>query len=111
MYIDRKVNILGTEYTVKRTLKANDPILETNDGYCDDTLKTIVVEDFVAQSESKGNLEEYAKKVTRHEIIHAFLSESGLQAACDWAVDETIVDYFAIQFPKMVRARRVTDCL
>lgn len=48
------------------------------------------------------------KKQLRHEIIHAFLSESGLQ--CNWqhteqfGHDETTVDWFAIQSPKIFKA-------
>lgn len=38
-------------------------------------------------------------QVLRHELVHAFLYESGLFGYCD---DETLVDYFALQFPKIV---------
>lgn len=105
------INILGTNYHVKKLLKEDDPILEANDGYCDDTTKMIIVEDMMPDTFSKGDLNAYTQKVIRHEIIHAFLSESGLQASCDWAVNETIVDYFAIQFPKMVKAMQEAKCL
>jgi hypothetical protein len=36
----------------------------------------------------------------RHELIHAFLFESGLDC-CSWADKEEIVDWIAIQFPKL----------
>ena len=52
-----------------------------------------------------GDFDFLQKKQLRHEIIHAFLSESGLQ--CNWqhmeqfGHDETTVDWFAIQSPKI----------
>lgn len=48
------------------------------------------------------------RKQLRHEIIHAFLAESGLQSNYEhykqFGHEETIVDWFAIQFPKMIKA-------
>ena len=41
----------------------------------------------------------------RHEIIHAFLFESGLECnslkTYNWAENEEMVDWFAIQSPKI----------
>lgn len=36
----------------------------------------------------------------RHELVHAFLFESGLSVN-SWADNEEIVDWIAIQFPKL----------
>ena len=56
------------------------------------------------------DLDAYGRKVLRHEIIHAFLYESGLscnsQETTAWAANEEMVDWFAIQGPKIVRAWR-----
>ena len=45
------------------------------------------------------------KKQLRHEIIHAFLSESGLSVNFEhcskFGHEETMVDWIAIQFPKI----------
>jgi hypothetical protein len=62
------------------------------------------------------NLAEYNKKVLRHEIIHAFLHESGLsgnslQYEGAWSQCEEMVDWIAIQFPKMLRAFQDANCL
>ncbi|MFD1464645.1 hypothetical protein ACFQ4L_00875 [Lapidilactobacillus mulanensis] len=40
-------------------------------------------------------------KDTRHELIHAFLCESGLAENSDWAQNEEVVDWIARQFPKL----------
>ena len=40
-------------------------------------------------------------KVIRHELVHAFIFESGLCECCSWADNEELVDWIARQFPKM----------
>lgn len=49
----------------------------------------------------------YAKSCLRHEIVHAFLNESGLKESaskCDiWSKNEEMVDWIAIQFPKILK--------
>lgn len=104
----KQINVLGTTYTVKNDSEINDPKLKECDGYCDDTLKLCVVADLIPDTMSKGNLDEYQKKVTRHEIIHAFLFESGL---AEMSADETFVDWIAAQFPKLHQAFHEADAL
>lgn len=71
--------------------------------WCDDTSKTIII-----RNDNYNNVENFEylmKKQLRHEIIHAFLFESGL--ACNFGHcskfghEETMVDWIAIQFPKI----------
>ena len=102
-----KVNILGIEYTIERRKIEDDKALQDNcDGYTDHTVKLIVVEDFQDDGDPLAykNLKEYGDRCIRHEIIHAFLDESGLQQCSQWARNEEMVDYFAIQFPKILKA-------
>jgi hypothetical protein len=99
----KKVDVLGTTYIVKEDNDVNDPKLKECDGYCDETIKLCVVADLVPDIMSKANLDEYKKKVTRHELVHAFLFESGLTEN-SWAENEEIVDWIASQFPKMLKA-------
>lgn len=52
--------------------------------------------------------EAYRKKTLRHEIMHAFLNESGLSDDSNrfdgaWAKNEEMVDWFAIQSPKIFK--------
>ena len=55
------------------------------------------------------------EKELRHEIIHAFLSESGLQSNFEhsqqFGHEETIVDWFAIQFPKIFKVFQELDIM
>ena len=108
---DFKFNILGSEWTVKFGTVEEYPNLEDMDGYTDSSTREIIVDDMKSQQDmpgSKKNMEEYKKQVVRHEIIHAFLCESGLDTnsgACDnWAINEEMVDWFAIQSPKIFKA-------
>lgn len=107
----KKINILGTEYTVKESTEADDERLKGKDGYCDTSIKECVVDEMNhTEPDMKKNLPEYKKSVKRHEIIHAFLYESGLDS-CSWAGNEEMVDWIAIQFPKMMKAFYEADCI
>ncbi len=44
------------------------------------------------------------EETLRHEIVHAFLYESGLNNSSDWARNEEIVDWIAVQGLKIVKA-------
>lgn len=103
-----KVNILGEYYKII-DIKKGDREFNCCDGFCDETVKTIGVKKYEQVAEPgdviiKANLERQRKKVIRHEIIHAFLHESGLAENSDWAQIEEMVDFFAIQFPKLQKA-------
>jgi hypothetical protein len=97
-----KINILGTEYSIELKEMGNSDY----DGYCDYTSKCITV-----RSDNYNKVEAFdwlQKKQLRHEVIHAFMAESGLQANWEhkqeFGHDETTVDWFAIQIPKITKA-------
>ena len=110
MNIEQTVNILGTEYTVNKLLERQDEKLKTLAGYIDNTVKKIVIAEVDKQWDSVEDTEEYEKQVLRHEIIHAFLDESGLRGNSDWARNEEMVDFFAIQFYKIAKAFKECEC-
>lgn len=90
---------LGTEYKIIREEMKDAEY----DGYCDYTSKIIKLR---TDNVSKlGDFDCLMKKQLRHEIIHAFLYESGLGPNFEhykqFGHEETIVDWFAIQFPKI----------
>lgn len=108
-----KIDVLGTKYTIITTTAQKDRFLKECDGYCDKTSKTIVINGAVEDNEL-SNLDVYLKKVKRHEIIHAFLFESGLHENFrhnEWGHDEIMVDWVAVQFPKLMAAFKAADCL
>lgn len=107
---DFKANILGSEWSVKFGNEKEYPNLAEMDGYTDLSTREIVVDNMEAsqgQIWAKADLESYQKQVVRHEIIHAFLLESGLDSnsnsAGSWAANEEMVDWFAIQSPKIFK--------
>lgn len=111
-----KADILGTEWTIEFRDKEDDPCLTKNDGYADDSTKLIVVDKMMQiDLDSKKDLYSYKQQVLRHEIIHAFLSESGISSNShkseSWATDEEIIDWFAIQSPKIVKAFKEAGCI
>lgn len=94
-----KANILGTEYEIIFESFGD----ENCDGSCDQTSKTIRIRNDNANGVE--NLVELQKQTLRHEIVHAYLFESGIgfnwQHPTMFGHDETIVDWFAIQSPKI----------
>lgn len=117
-----KINILGTEYIITVKKYDEDEVFNRRsiDGYCDSWTKQIVVCDM---STSKGWQHELPetifaaqKEVLRHEIVHAFLDESGLGDSanavdCAWAKNEEMIDWFAIQGPKIHKAWEMAGAL
>lgn len=110
---EQKINVLGAEWSLQIKTTDEDEFLEKVDGYCDKTSKKIVI-----AAEMKDNelecFAEYQKKVIRHEIIHAFLFESGLAENFkheQFGHDETFVDWFAIQFPKIKKVFEEVNCI
>lgn len=102
-----KVNVLGTEYTITVSNEKQDKIMKGADGYTDKTTKRIVVLD-KPEDNDLGDFDSYQRKVLRHEIIHAFLFESGLHGNANYSADgehpEMMVDWFAVQFDKLEAA-------
>lgn len=114
---DCKVNILGAEWQIKFGSVSEYPVLEDIDGYADSTTREIVVDDMkksAGDPRAKGNLLEYQKSCVRHELIHAFMEESGLSHNFEHksiGIEETVVDWFAIQSPKIYKVFAELDIL
>lgn len=109
-----KIDILGTKYKI--VVDAPEEMLpEDADGAMDQSLKRIVIAKFVSDRNSIKNLDDYRKKVLRHEIIHAFLYESGLwnnsSDVTAWGKSEEIADWMAIQSPKLFKAFKKVGAL
>lgn len=100
------INVLGTNYELSFSNKEEDKFLQDCDGYCDKTTKQIVVDSSELDCDL-GNPQVYIKKNVRHELIHAFMYESGLVENWEhkrYGQEETTVDWFAYQLPKINKA-------
>lgn len=112
------INILGTDYEIVNGGQEQYPRLKVVDGYTDTSIKQIVILDFNTIEKDNANIKDFptlSKKVTRHEIIHAFFYESGLWVNSNvveqWAMNEEMIDWIAIQFPKIYKAFKDVDCI
>lgn len=104
--IKNKVNIFGFTWTIKEQTSTENRLLTDYDGYCDWTSRTIALRSDL--NSNFDNIEAYKRKVCRHEIVHAFLCEAGLNECSHgnecWARDEEMVDWFANTGPTIYKA-------
>lgn len=107
---DSVVSILGSDWSIVfRTADEDDALKNDCFGYADDCLRMIIILKCVEPSEpldiGMPGQSINQKRVLRHEIIHAFLSESGLAVSSlpaeSWAINEEMVDWFARMSPKI----------
>lgn len=107
-----KVNILGTEYEVIKDNTGTNPKLKDANGICELYSKKIVLEDkFDDDPMNVDNFQDFKDKIFRHEIVHAYIAESGIDECCSWGRDEMLVDWIARQIPKMCKTMKQAGCL
>lgn len=107
------VQVLGNDYTIYYGDATQYPVLTDLDGACDTSTRSIFIDSCSTASssnEAKGNLQVHKQHITRHELIHAFLYESGLDACVPWVTEE-MVDWLAIQSPKLFKLFQDTRCI
>ena len=110
------VNVLGTEYRVWLDVpESEDEMLKACNGYCDKTVKRIVVCER-NQTCELADYTEYRKYCMRHELVHAFLFESGHGANTTWDIPgeehpEHMVEWIGMQFPKILNAFQAIGAL
>src|SRR5574344_71253 len=118
-YNGKNISVLGIEWQIciyKETDKI-DRDIKGSEGACDTTGKNIRIN--CGYMYDIGNdvndITVEMNLALRHEIIHAFLYESGLEeSSCStdaWATNEEMVDWFAHQFPKICEVYKELDIL
>ena len=108
-----KLNILGSEWNVEYRNVDADPLLKEDDGYTDPSVRLIVIAN-KREDCSIQDSEYMQRENLRHEIVHAFLFESGLGFNLEhneFGHEETMIDWIAIQFPKILEVFKEADCL
>lgn len=94
-----KVDVLGQEYSL--FFESDDEDFADCDGYCYQFDKKIRVKDKNLQAgETDKGRENRLQQVLRHELVHAFCEESGV----DYDQDEQLVDWIARMIPKIENA-------
>lgn len=110
------INVMETEYNIDYRTEDNDPSLEGCLGYCDKYQKLIVIDDSdrddVKELDKEADTNQWStsyealqKKVLRHELTHAFVTECGFaESSLDqWASNEELIDFLAINAVKLVK--------
>lgn len=116
------IEVMGTTYQVDYRTEEEDPYLEEALGYCDKYLKLIVIDDDKYDLEDMikkgGDQWKYSfdclqKKVLRHELTHAFVTECGLSESSylQWANNEELIDFLAINATKLVELYKKAGAL
>lgn len=100
----RTINILGTEYEIEFLEEQDEAMKALNaDGYTDNSVKKIKVMKFSnddKDAKQMKDVEQYNKHLLRHELIHAFVYECGIDSGMQFHSEE-MVDWLAMQFPKL----------
>lgn len=116
---DCRADILGTEYSIYFVEKFPDRLKEHEDaasGLCNPFDQEIYIKKMNDSDCGEKGKERLLKNLVSHEIIHAFLAESGLAentSGCygAWSQNEEMVDWIAIQFPKILKTFQEVGCL
>lgn len=102
----KTVNILGTEYAVRFDHKEKD-----SDGQTFFYKKEIALrptEEMLDEDETIEEKEERFKEVFRHELFHSFLFEG---TGADYAYDENLINFLAVNSPKVFKVFQELDIL
>lgn len=107
-----KINVLGTEYDVELLDERDETMKAMNcDGYTDNSIRLIRVlknkeDDDVTKQKNRII---HQNIVLRHELIHAFLYECGIDSGMQFH-NEVCVDFFAMQFGKIAKIFEDAGC-
>jgi hypothetical protein len=102
-----KVSILGSTWTIHYEDSKKNKKFKKEDlsGYADFSVRKIYIRVFGKDEFDVESIRTMTKATVRHEVVHAFLCESGLFACSlptsTWALNEEMVDWIAYQYPKI----------
>lgn len=99
MVTERKINILGTNYKIYFYDESDKFPSEENDGLCIPSKKEIHI-NYINTKLADSKVIQY--NILKHEIVHAFFFESGLDLK--YSDDEVLVDWIALQIEKIIEA-------
>lgn len=111
-YNGKPVVIMGEEWTIE-VVPYDDPKMETNqcNGLCESYTKTIKIRDLNGDPkklELYDNIDEFMRKVLRHELLHAFFHTICNQK---YNEDEELVETLAHAFPKIAKIMESVEVL
>lgn len=106
----RVIEVLGSIYTIELKDLKDDEQLKELCGYCSFNGHKLVIrqdQEYFKDKTEEWIINELCSTI-RHEVIHAFMYESGLNQCAfgytgPWSRNEEMVDWFAIQSPKIFK--------
>lgn len=115
----KTVSVLGQKYKITFKTETEDADLTGRFGYIQHSSKEITMNDLYNNPawarDSDIEMDFRIRETLRHEILHAFFFESGLEAnssdVSGWAKNEEMVDWFALQSPKIFKVYKELKCL
>lgn len=121
MFADH-VDVLGTKYSIEVKGYNDDPAFSKSgiDGYCEQGTHRIVIGDLHTWPGWEDESEEFIianmKHTLKHELCHGIFSESGMEDngdKCDgpWCRHEPLIDWIAIQGPKLYKIWQQANAL
>lgn len=112
--VSKVVDVLGTPYTIEIKGYSDDPAFAKHniDGYCEHGTHRIVIGDLHTfpgwEDETEEFIDANMKHTLAHELVHGILNESGIQDSAHvydgpWSKCEEMIDFWAIQGPKIYK--------
>ena len=100
---NRSVSVMGENWDIEFASAGSDPKLEECSGYCDPSVRKIVVCIHENDVMNCSDMDEMMRRTLRHELVHAMAHESGLDENSEWAMNEEMTAWVAKQFPKLAK--------
>lgn len=100
---NRSVSVMGENWDIEFASAGSDPKLEERSGYCDPSVRKIVVCIHENDVMNCSDMDEMMRRTLRHELVHAMAHESGLDENSEWAMNEEMTAWVANQFPKLAK--------
>lgn len=94
-----EIDVLGSKWQI---IEEDELRVANADGFTDNSVREIHLQSvFSDEKSSVADMEEYKMRVLRHEILHAFIFECGLDIENSWARNEEMIEFFALQSYKI----------
>lgn len=101
------IDILGVKYSVSVETEKENPKLKDSDGLCEIYSKQIILDTSNKDDAmAYAKIDEYYKRVLRHEVFHAIFAECGNDKYC---CDEELVDLLAFLYPRIEKIMQEAD--
>lgn len=96
-----EINVLGKNYQIYYLGENDDEELKDKYGYADQVETKIVIDISIIDDckNDKRRALELLKRTLRHEVVHCYFFECGLDDQTPFARDETLIDWLALKLP------------